>query len=70
MDLVDIYSNTVTVCNQLLPKLFVQGVVNGYRCACPAGFFGVNCEVDYDECLHRPCLNGANCTVSNNHQTQ
>ena len=59
MQLAAIVYNTV-----LLIYNYVQDIVNGYRCACPAGFFGVNCEVDHDECLARPCQNGANCTVS------
>lgn len=35
-----------------------------YTCACPSGFFGVNCETDRDECNSHPCQNGASCIVS------
>ena len=47
--------------------IYMQDIVDGYRCACPAGFFGVNCETDRNECLSQPCQNGANCTVSTKH---
>lgn len=53
-------SNTVLL-------FYTQDIVNGYRCSCPLGFFGLNCEVNHDECLSRPCQNGANCTVSHSH---
>ncbi|KIG16340.1 Multiple EGF-like-domain protein 3 precursor [Enhygromyxa salina] len=29
-----------------------------YTCACPAGFDGVNCENEIDECAADPCANG------------
>jgi hypothetical protein len=32
-----------------------------YTCHCPAGFTGVNCEVNIDDCAGDPCLNGATC---------
>ena len=53
-------SNTVLL-------FYTQDIVNGYRCSCPLGFYGLNCEVNHDECLSRPCQNGANCTVSRSH---
>ncbi|XP_064194597.1 protein crumbs homolog 1-like isoform X1 [Anguilla rostrata] len=36
--------------------------VNGFSCACRAGFLGRFCEVDVDECESDPCQNGAVCT--------
>lgn len=43
---------------------------NSYKCVCAAGFFGVNCEFDTNECKSHPCglngvcldqINGFNC---------
>ena len=35
-----------------------------YECLCAAGFEGVNCERETDECDPSPCMNGGACTVS------
>jgi len=37
-------------------------VAASYRCHCPAGYTGYNCETDIDECASTPCLHGATCT--------
>ena len=34
---------------------------SGYLCACPAGFEGINCELDINYCEPNPCQNGATC---------
>lgn len=33
-------------------------LVDSYRCDCPAGYTGVHCETDIDECASAPCVNG------------
>ena len=32
--------------------------VNGYTCTCAAGYSGVHCDVNIDECASAPCQNG------------
>ena len=32
--------------------------VNNFTCVCPAGFTGVKCEENIDECLSSSCVNG------------
>ena len=32
-----------------------------YKCRCPAGFGGKNCEVNVDDCAANPCQNGGSC---------
>ena len=32
-----------------------------YKCRCPAGFGGKNCEVNVDDCAASPCQNGGTC---------
>ena len=32
--------------------------INTYTCVCPAGYNGVHCETDIDDCLSTPCVNG------------
>ena len=36
----------------------------GFECDCDAGFTGVTCDEDINECDPNPCQNGATCTVS------
>nr|XP_054765104.1 receptor-type tyrosine-protein phosphatase S-like [Lytechinus pictus] len=36
-------------------------MVNGYTCACVAGYTGTNCEMDINECASAPCMNGGTC---------
>lgn len=48
----------------ITPSQLTQDKINTYMCDCVAGFFGVNCETDINECNSNPCQNGASCTVS------
>ncbi|XP_063146687.1 protein delta homolog 2 [Candoia aspera] len=38
-----------------------NGFASNYTCKCLAGFIGAHCEIDLDDCLMRPCANGATC---------
>ncbi|XP_028903316.1 protein delta homolog 2 [Ornithorhynchus anatinus] len=38
-----------------------RGYAQNFTCRCLAGFVGPRCEVDVDDCLMRPCANGATC---------
>ncbi|XP_073938244.1 protein delta homolog 2 isoform X4 [Castor canadensis] len=38
-----------------------QGFALNFTCRCLAGFVGARCEVNVDDCLMRPCANGATC---------
>ncbi len=40
---------------------FVGANSNGYTCACSAGFSGVRCQTDVNECSSQPCANGGSC---------
>ncbi|XP_013386131.1 slit homolog 2 protein isoform X2 [Lingula anatina] len=36
---------------------------NDYKCTCPQGFHGKNCEQEIDACFGNPCANGGSCKV-------
>jgi len=36
-------------------------LVNNYTCTCRSGYTSYNCEVEIDECISDPCLNGGTC---------
>ncbi|NXP37310.1 DLK2 protein, partial [Leiothrix lutea] len=38
-----------------------NGFASNFTCRCLAGFVGALCEHDVDDCLMRPCANGATC---------
>ncbi len=35
--------------------------VNSYQCLCAAGYVGIHCETDVDECSSSPCQHDALC---------
>ncbi|KAM8921283.1 protein delta homolog 1 [Pelodytes ibericus] len=39
-----------------------DGFASHVACQCPPGFVGDYCEIDIDDCISNPCLNGGNCT--------
>eukprot|EP01045_Picozoa_sp_COSAG04_P020189 COSAG04_NODE_2042_length_4939_cov_10.170868_1_plen_448_part_00 len=36
--------------------------IASYKCSCSAGFTGLNCNFDMNECASAPCANGGTCT--------
>ncbi|XP_078503561.1 protein delta homolog 2 [Lissotriton helveticus] len=38
-----------------------HGYANSFTCRCLVGYIGDLCELDVDDCLMRPCANGATC---------
>uniref|UniRef100_A0A670HVK4 Slit homolog 1 protein n=1 Tax=Podarcis muralis TaxID=64176 RepID=A0A670HVK4_PODMU len=38
-----------------------QDPLDAYRCICPSGYKGQNCELSVDGCSSRPCENGGTC---------
>ncbi|XP_026165547.1 protein delta homolog 2 isoform X2 [Mastacembelus armatus] len=38
-----------------------DGFAEALTCRCLAGFTGLRCEIDLDDCLMKPCANGATC---------
>eukprot|EP01047_Picozoa_sp_COSAG01_P021765 COSAG01_NODE_1273_length_10951_cov_3.439182_3_plen_287_part_01 len=52
-EVVEDYTEDGTRCNNS---------VGSYECHCAAGWEGVNCAADIDECASTPCFNGATCT--------
>ncbi|KAM9803772.1 protein delta homolog 2 [Neosynchiropus ocellatus] len=43
-----------------------NGFATNWTCRCLAGFTGPRCETDVDDCLMKPCANGATCVDSVN----
>jgi hypothetical protein len=33
-------------------------IENDFKCSCPPEFTGKRCEVNIDECINSPCVNG------------
>lgn len=42
----------------------LQDLFNNYDCDCVTGWEDKNCDVETNECINMPCMNGATCNVS------
>lgn len=38
-----------------------EDLVDGYRCHCMPGWFGMHCDYPVRACAHMPCRNNASC---------
>uniref|UniRef100_A0A674ILV4 Delta-like protein n=1 Tax=Terrapene triunguis TaxID=2587831 RepID=A0A674ILV4_9SAUR len=45
----------------LPPSLCSQDLENDYKCTCPQGFYGKNCEISAMTCADGPCFNAGTC---------
>lgn len=45
-----------------ISQLSSQDLENTYKCTCPHGFYGNNCELSAMTCADGPCSNGGRCT--------
>uniref|UniRef100_A0A8C1XM10 Slit homolog 3 (Drosophila) n=1 Tax=Cyprinus carpio TaxID=7962 RepID=A0A8C1XM10_CYPCA len=42
----------------------VSDVTGSYRCTCPFGYKGRNCEIPINACISLPCVNGGTCHLT------
>jgi len=56
---------TLTYLHTCLLRLFVPR----YTCKCAAGYRGVNCEIESNECNSNPCQHGGRCVDQLNNYT-
>ena len=38
--------------------MYIVVGIDSYACQCAAGFEGVNCTINTDDCIDEPCING------------
>uniref|UniRef100_A0A7N9AXC3 Slit homolog 3 (Drosophila) n=1 Tax=Mastacembelus armatus TaxID=205130 RepID=A0A7N9AXC3_9TELE len=46
----------------------VSDATGSYRCSCPYGFKGQNCEIPINACISFPCSNGGTCHIQPGHE--
>uniref|UniRef100_A0AAQ5YM47 Slit homolog 3 (Drosophila) n=1 Tax=Amphiprion ocellaris TaxID=80972 RepID=A0AAQ5YM47_AMPOC len=46
----------------------VSDAVGSYRCTCPYGFKGQDCEIPINACISFPCSNGGTCHIQPGHE--
>ncbi|XP_010887308.2 slit homolog 1 protein isoform X1 [Esox lucius] len=63
-------SGVLAKCNPCLSSpcvnqgICVSDLVEIYRCSCPPGFKGRNCETALNACVNSPCANGGTCQLN------
>ncbi|CAB1338497.1 unnamed protein product, partial [Coregonus sp. 'balchen'] len=66
----EVDSGVLAKCNPCLSSPCVnQGICHSdlaeiYRCSCPPGFKGRNCETSLNVCVSNPCVNGGTCQIN------
>lgn len=53
------FKKSLLICTAVFSIL--QDLENDYKCSCPQGFYGKNCEVSAMTCADGPCFNGGTC---------
>uniref|UniRef100_A0A3P9LWD9 Slit homolog 3 (Drosophila) n=1 Tax=Oryzias latipes TaxID=8090 RepID=A0A3P9LWD9_ORYLA len=48
----------------------VSDAAGSYRCNCPFGFKGQDCEIPINACVSFPCLNGGTCHIQSGHKEE
>uniref|UniRef100_H2L3S9 Slit homolog 3 (Drosophila) n=1 Tax=Oryzias latipes TaxID=8090 RepID=H2L3S9_ORYLA len=48
----------------------VSDAAGSYRCNCPYGFKGQDCEIPINACVSFPCLNGGTCHIQPGHKEE
>uniref|UniRef100_A0A8C5EBE9 Slit homolog 1a (Drosophila) n=1 Tax=Gouania willdenowi TaxID=441366 RepID=A0A8C5EBE9_GOUWI len=72
----DVDTAVLAKCNPCLSSpcqnqgICTSDLVEIYRCSCPSGFKGKNCETGVNACVSNPCANGGTCRVNEDEEGQ